>query len=91
MVRIFTKEPVVIIDNFFTQPVGKIDQLKAPSHYPKPEVRYTLRELSLIWYMYGGRDFSPDTKKGKSHVVVVFLLLDLIGFNDNNSICPYIA
>ncbi|KAK7506847.1 hypothetical protein BaRGS_00001698 [Batillaria attramentaria] len=70
-IRVFTKEPIVIIDDFFSKPLGKIDHLKSPPSYPKPERRYTLRELTLTWYMYGGRDFggkdrSRDPDKSKS-------------------------
>ena len=37
---------------------AQIDQLKRPKHFPDPIVIYSLRELTIIWHLYGGRDFS---------------------------------
>ena len=36
------------------------DQLQRPKHFPEPVVQYTLKEMSVIWHMYGGRDFQPS-------------------------------
>ena len=36
------------------------DQLQRPKHYPEPVVQYTLKEMTVIWHMYGGRDFQPN-------------------------------
>lgn len=73
-IRVFTKEPIALIDDFFSKPLGKIDHLKAPQGYPKPDRRYTVRELTLTWHMYGGQDFGKDrgrepekSKPEKSH------------------------
>ena len=60
-IRILAKEQIQIKDNHFSMPLGKIDQLRAPEHFPPAVYRYTLRELSLVWHMYGGSDF--DTTK----------------------------
>ncbi|XP_046351358.1 autophagy-related protein 2 homolog A-like isoform X1 [Haliotis rufescens] len=60
VVRVLTKGPVCIKDNYFSQPLGKTDQLKPPEHFPPAEYRYTLKELTLVWYMYGGMDFSGE-------------------------------
>ncbi|XP_042904044.1 autophagy-related protein 2 homolog B isoform X1 [Parasteatoda tepidariorum] len=62
-VRILTDEPITIIENHFSVPAGKSDVLKAPKHYPKPVVLLALRELSLVWHMYGGNDFKLNGKK----------------------------
>ena len=35
-----------------------VDQLKRPKDYPNPEFIYSLRELTIIWQLYGGWDFS---------------------------------
>ena len=37
------------------------DQLQRPKHYPEPVVQYTLKEMTVIWHMYGGRDFQPPS------------------------------
>ena len=52
------EEKVVIVENHFAPVTGRTDQLKAPDHFPVPVVRYTVRELSCSWYMYGGNDFA---------------------------------
>ena len=36
---------------------GRVDQLQRPRHFPEPVTAYTLRELSITWHLYGGRDF----------------------------------
>lgn len=68
-VRVLTITPVVVVENHFSKPTGKTDFLKAPLHYPAPVYKYTLREMTLVWYMYGGLDFktSPQPKK---HVTI---------------------
>ncbi len=59
-VRVLVAETVSVIDNYFAMPLGKSDQLKAPEHFPPAVYRYTLREMSLVWYMYGGKDFESS-------------------------------
>ncbi|XP_049811820.1 autophagy-related protein 2 homolog A [Schistocerca nitens] len=63
-VRMLIQEPVRIIDNHFSVPLGKTDLLKAPKHFPAAVLRYTLREMSVVWHMYGGQDFAvPDSSQ----------------------------
>ncbi|XP_031843330.1 autophagy-related 2 [Nomia melanderi] len=64
-VRWLCQESLRIIDNHFAIPLGKTDLLRAPRHFPVPILRYTLCEMTLIWHMYGGRDFdaAPPIKK----------------------------
>jgi len=64
------------MDNHFTVPAEKVDILKAPKGYPQPVSKYTLREMTIVWHMYGGNDFpksDTDTKTSstKKHVVLV--------------------
>jgi autophagy-related protein 2 len=61
-VRVFTTDPIDVKDNYFSQPLGKTDLLKAPDNYPPAEYRYTLKELTVVWYVYGGSDFSDAPK-----------------------------
>ncbi|KAK6635316.1 hypothetical protein RUM44_000567 [Polyplax serrata] len=62
-VRNLINAPVRLVDNHFSIPLGKADLLQSPKHYPKPVLRYMLREMSLVWHMYGGSDFNtkPST------------------------------
>ncbi|XP_050544499.1 autophagy-related protein 2 homolog B [Daktulosphaira vitifoliae] len=74
-VRMLTNTNVRVINNYFKAPVGKIDMLKSPKEYPIPITRYTLREMTLIWHIYGGTDFGPKTSSSQNeltkHVVIV--------------------
>ena len=36
-----------------------MDQLLRPKHFPEPVLQYTLKELTIVWHLYGGHDFSP--------------------------------
>lgn len=58
-----TDDPIRIIDNHFSAPHGKPDLLKAPSDFPMAVQRYTLCEMTLVWHLYGGRDFDENDKK----------------------------
>lgn len=62
--------PLHITDNHFSVPIGKTDMLKPPAHFPIPVYRYTLREMTIVWHMYGGNDFrkhDPDASKKVVH------------------------
>ncbi|XP_006861146.1 PREDICTED: autophagy-related protein 2 homolog A [Chrysochloris asiatica] len=51
--------PIVVQDGYFSRPLGNTDLLRAPAHFPVPNSRVVLREVSLVWHLYGGRDFGP--------------------------------
>lgn len=65
----FTNEPVQIVDNFISIPVGRTDALKTPEHFPTPTMRYTLCEMTIVWHMYGGHDFKVLEKEAKKKTV----------------------
>ncbi|XP_021359493.1 autophagy-related protein 2 homolog A-like isoform X1 [Mizuhopecten yessoensis] len=70
-IRVLVTDPIEIKENFFSQPLGRTDLLKSPDHYPLAEQRYTLKEMTLVWYIYGGSDFKPcnvDNTQGKEAV-----------------------
>ncbi|XP_053986087.1 autophagy-related protein 2 homolog B isoform X1 [Hylaeus volcanicus] len=69
-VRWLCQESLRIVDNYFSIPLGKPDLLKAPRHFPSPILRYTLCEMTLIWHMYGGRDFESSPPTIKKHVSI---------------------
>lgn len=62
--------PVRIVDNHFSLPASKADHLQAPSNYPPPVLRYALREMTLVWHMYGGKDFQTECPHKKQVKVV---------------------
>eukprot|EP00061_Rhincodon_typus_P013151 g39344.t1 len=57
VVRMLNSGPILIKDDYFTQPVKKLDTGKSPLHLPVPETRYVVKEISVVWHLYGGRDF----------------------------------
>ncbi|XP_023374263.1 autophagy-related protein 2 homolog A isoform X1 [Otolemur garnettii] len=51
--------PIIVRDGHFSRPLGSTDLLRAPAHFPVPSSRVVLREVSLVWHLYGGQDFGP--------------------------------
>ncbi|XP_011503827.1 PREDICTED: autophagy-related protein 2 homolog A [Ceratosolen solmsi marchali] len=76
-VRWLCQESVRIVDNHFGIPLGKTDLLKAPKNFPPAILRYTLCEMSLVWHIYGGKDFGKSEPAIKKHITI----------NDNSSNC----
>ncbi|XP_048381059.1 autophagy-related protein 2 homolog A isoform X2 [Stegostoma tigrinum] len=54
-----TADCISIRDGYFSRPIGSTDLLKAPARFPVPDSRIMLREISVVWHLYGGKDFSP--------------------------------
>lgn len=68
-IRTLIPERIQVLDNHFAVPHGKADLLKPPKHYPVPVMRYTLREMTVVWHMYGGNDFGPSKCSPPTQVV----------------------
>jgi len=60
--RVLTDEPIVLKENHFSPPSGKLDLLQAPKHFPSPVNKYLIHDISVVWHMYGGEDFGCDKK-----------------------------
>ncbi|KYN22683.1 Autophagy-related protein 2 like protein A [Trachymyrmex cornetzi] len=69
-VRLLCQEPLRIVDNHFSVPIGKTDLLQTPPNYPAPVLKYTLCEMTLIWHMYGGNDFDSSQQQSAKHVII---------------------
>ena len=69
-IRQLTSAPVQVVEGHFSPPIGKTDVLKAPKHFPVPVMRYTLREMTLIWEVFGGHDFPKSTSSSNSRLVL---------------------
>ncbi|XP_064403938.1 autophagy-related protein 2 homolog B-like isoform X2 [Halichondria panicea] len=54
-------ERIDLVDNHFSLPDGHTNQLQRPKHFPEPVTQFTLREMTIVWHLYGGSDFSPPT------------------------------
>lgn len=66
-----TSDPVKIKDDHFRQPLEGGDPSRSALNFPIPEVRYLIKEISVIWHLYGGKDFgtlsctaSPSRSRG---------------------------
>jgi len=56
-----TSGPIIIKDNFFSPPLEGTGSGRSTMNYPVPEVRYLIREISVVWHLYGGKDFGNTT------------------------------
>ncbi|XP_017272088.1 autophagy-related protein 2 homolog B isoform X2 [Kryptolebias marmoratus] len=73
VVKQLTSDPVEIKDDHFSQPLEGSDSSRGAMNFPIPEVRYLIREISVIWHLYGGKDFgsavctvSPARSRGST-------------------------
>ncbi|KAM6923372.1 autophagy-related protein 2 homolog A [Xenentodon cancila] len=57
VVTVLSQGPIRVKDSHFSRPRGSSDLLRAPSRFPVPQSRVVLREISVVWHLYGGRDF----------------------------------
>ncbi|XP_063804513.1 autophagy-related protein 2 homolog B isoform X1 [Pseudophryne corroboree] len=70
-VRKLVHDAILIKENYFISPERKADTSKAPLHFPVPIVRYVVKEVSLVWHLYGGKDFGsshPSTSPAKHYM-----------------------
>ncbi|XP_061552088.1 autophagy-related protein 2 homolog B isoform X1 [Phycodurus eques] len=61
IVKLLTCEPVLIRYDHFSQPLDGSDSSRGALNFPIPEVRYLIKEISLVWHLYGGKDFGSVT------------------------------
>jgi hypothetical protein len=54
-------DPVVFVENHFPVPEKSIDYLKTPQGFPAFQSRLTLKRISVLWQIFGGKDLSPGT------------------------------
>ncbi|CAG5990205.1 unnamed protein product [Menidia menidia] len=57
VVTVLSQSPIKVKDSHFSRPRGSSDLLRAPSRFPVPQSRVVLREISVVWHLYGGKDF----------------------------------
>ncbi|KAI2657093.1 hypothetical protein H4Q32_021165 [Labeo rohita] len=48
---------IPVRDGYYSRPRGSSDLLRAPARFPVPQNRVVLREVSVVWHLYGGKDF----------------------------------
>ncbi|CAL9707012.1 unnamed protein product [Knipowitschia caucasica] len=57
VVTVLAQGPIRLKESHFSRPRGSSDLLRAPSRFPVPKNRMVLREISVVWHIYGGKDF----------------------------------
>uniref|UniRef100_A0AAR2KGX6 Autophagy related 2B n=1 Tax=Pygocentrus nattereri TaxID=42514 RepID=A0AAR2KGX6_PYGNA len=57
VVQRLTTEPILVLENHFSEPLEGSSSSRGPLHFPVPEVRYLVKEISVVWHLYGGKDF----------------------------------
>ncbi|XP_070608738.1 autophagy-related protein 2 homolog B [Erythrolamprus reginae] len=70
IVKTMVEDAIIIKENHFSLPVKKADTSKTSLHFPVPLMRYVVKEISLIWHLYGGKDFGniTPTSPAKSYI-----------------------
>ncbi|RUS74059.1 hypothetical protein EGW08_018186 [Elysia chlorotica] len=58
--------PIELHETFLAKPTSSYDHLRAPDKFPDPEYQYTLKEMSLVWLIFGGSDFLHSGHRGSS-------------------------
>ncbi|CAD5113882.1 DgyrCDS3044 [Dimorphilus gyrociliatus] len=59
-VKVLSESPIEFVEDHFDTPDGQRDALDAPDDFPNPLSRFTIRDISIVWYLYGGRDFASE-------------------------------
>lgn len=74
LVTVLAPGPIKLKEGHFSRPRGSSDLLRGPSRFPVPQSRVILREVSVVWHLYGGKDFggkplsvhTPHGSRGRS-------------------------
>ncbi|XP_062331921.1 autophagy-related protein 2 homolog A isoform X1 [Osmerus eperlanus] len=74
LVTVLAQGPIRVKEGHFSRPRGSSDLLRAPGRFPVPQSRVILREVSVVWHLYGGKDFggkplsvhTPHGSRGRS-------------------------
>ncbi|KAL0969108.1 hypothetical protein UPYG_G00222700 [Umbra pygmaea] len=61
VVKKLVTDSIEIKDDHFGQPLENCESSRGTVTLPVPEVRYLIREISVIWHLYGGKDFGSMT------------------------------
>ncbi len=57
MVKKLISEPILVKEEHFSVPLEGRSSNRGPLHFPVPEIRYLVKEISVVWHLYGGKDF----------------------------------
>uniref|UniRef100_A0A8C1PA96 Autophagy related 2B n=1 Tax=Cyprinus carpio TaxID=7962 RepID=A0A8C1PA96_CYPCA len=57
VVKKLISEPILVREEHFSVPLEGSSSNRGPLHFPVPEIRYLIKEISVVWHLYGGKDF----------------------------------
>uniref|UniRef100_A0A672MZW9 Autophagy related 2B n=1 Tax=Sinocyclocheilus grahami TaxID=75366 RepID=A0A672MZW9_SINGR len=57
VVKKLISEPILVREEHFSVPLEGSSSNRGPLHFPVPEIRYLVKEISVVWHLYGGKDF----------------------------------
>uniref|UniRef100_A0A7N8XN33 Autophagy related 2A n=1 Tax=Mastacembelus armatus TaxID=205130 RepID=A0A7N8XN33_9TELE len=88
VVTVLSQGPIRVKDSHFSRPRGSSDLLRAPSRFPVPQSRVVLREISVVWHLYGGKDFGgkpmsihgQHTNSGRQHALLMEIQLTKVQY-----------
>ncbi|XP_031424762.1 autophagy-related protein 2 homolog A [Clupea harengus] len=67
VVTVLLPGPIRVKEGYFSRPRGSSDLLRAPSRFPVPQSRLVLKEISVVWHLYGGKDFGGKPAPSHTH------------------------
>ncbi|XP_016101620.1 autophagy-related protein 2 homolog B-like [Sinocyclocheilus grahami] len=57
VVKKLISETILVREEHFSVPLEGSSSNRGPLHFPVPEIRYLIKEISVVWHLYGGKDF----------------------------------
>uniref|UniRef100_A0A673K2H1 Autophagy-related protein 2 homolog B-like n=1 Tax=Sinocyclocheilus rhinocerous TaxID=307959 RepID=A0A673K2H1_9TELE len=57
VVKKLISEPILVREEHFSVSLEGSSSNRGPLHFPVPEIRYLIKEISVVWHLYGGKDF----------------------------------
>lgn len=59
-----------MVNNFLIPPdMDDSEMVKLPKDYPSPILKYVVKDLSLILFLYGGNDFGKKAPSSTSLII----------------------
>ncbi|MCC7159986.1 MAG: hypothetical protein IT281_10685 [Ignavibacteria bacterium] len=81
--------PIQVHENHFAKPLERNDILNAPAHLPVPTLRFSVRQISVVWHIYGGSDFA--TPKPSTILCLFFLAYSVLHKKKSSTIFVYVV
>ncbi|CAF0936928.1 unnamed protein product [Adineta steineri] len=87
-VHVLSETPIQIHENHFPKPLERNDILNAPAHLPVPTLRFSIRQISIVWHIYGGSDFALPKPNDSHQQPVQLNINESVRFNAASALSP---